>query len=103
MQGKVDVLVKAKTALGTFLETFASQVMCADLTDSHSKEDDIKTKPPKQRAKSALHWENPKARELMTQHGTISALVAELIREYLDFYSLDFTKQIFVPESGLDI
>ena len=50
-----------------------------------------------------MHWENSKARELMTQHGTISALVAELIREYLDFYSLDFTKQIFVPESGLDI
>ena len=37
------MLVKAKTALGTFLDTFASQVMCADLTDSHSKEDDMKT------------------------------------------------------------
>ena len=42
LQGKVDVLVKAKTALGAFLEAFASQVMCADLTNENSKEDDMK-------------------------------------------------------------
>ena len=42
LQGKVEVLVKAKTALATFLETFSSQVMCADLTDENSKEDDMK-------------------------------------------------------------
>ena len=39
----------------------------------------------------------------MTHHGAISALVAELIREYLEFYALDYTKQIFIPESGIDI
>jgi hypothetical protein len=27
--------------------------------------------------------------------------VAELIREYFDFYKLDYTKQIFMPESNL--
>ena len=38
----------------------------------------------------------------MGQHGAIGPLVAELVREYLEFYCLDYTKQIFVPESGLD-
>lgn len=31
----------------------------------------------------------------------MSVLLAELIREYLDFYQLDYTKQIFLPESNL--
>lgn len=57
----------------------------------------------KQRAKSALHWENNKARECLTQHGAVSLLVAELVRDYLDFYSLDYTQQIFMPESGLGV
>jgi hypothetical protein len=39
---------------------------------------------PKNKGKSMLHWENKKAREvLQTQHGL---LLAELIREYLEFY-----------------
>lgn len=29
-------------------------------------------------------------------------LVAELIREYLEFYSLDYSKQIFLPETNLN-
>ena len=54
---------------------------------------------PKLRGKSALHWENPKAREcLAPQH---ALLLAELIREYLDFYKLDYSKQIFMPETNL--
>jgi hypothetical protein len=56
---------------------------------------------PKQKARSALHWENQKARELLTENGAIGLLVAELIREYLDFYKLDYTKQIFMPETNL--
>jgi hypothetical protein len=47
---------------------------------------------PKLRGKSALHWENQKARECLTENGAIGILVAELIREYLDFYKLDYTK-----------
>lgn len=39
----------------------------------------------------------------MMHHGAISSLVAELVREYLEFYALDYTKQIYVPEAGLDI
>ena len=47
---------------------------------------------PKTRAKSALHWENQKARECLTTGGVASVLLGELIREYLDFYKLDYTK-----------
>jgi len=31
----------------------------------------------------------------------MSVLLAELIREYLDFYQLDYSKQIFLPETNL--
>jgi hypothetical protein len=44
------------------------------------------------RGKSALHWENSKAREVLKTSGAMSVLLAELIREYLDFYRLDYTK-----------
>lgn len=55
---------------------------------------------PKQRTKSALHWENAAARAVLgTPHGL---LLAELIREYLDFYKLDYSKQIFMPETNLN-
>ena len=54
-------------------------------------------KPAKKQ--SSLHWENKHAREcLKTQQ---HLLVAELIREYLDFYQLDYSKQIFMPETNL--
>ena len=55
-------------------------------------QDEMENMNPRQRAKSALHWENTKARECLTQHGTVSLLVAELIRDYLEFYSLDYTQ-----------
>ena len=45
---------------------------------------------PKMRGKSALHWENAKARECLSQDHAL--LLAELIREYLDFYRLDYSK-----------
>jgi hypothetical protein len=54
---------------------------------------------PKMRGKSALHWENAKARECLAQDHHV--LLAELIREYLEFYKLDYTKQIFMPETNL--
>ena len=53
------------------------------------------------RAKSALHWENAKARECLDERNKNALLLAELIREYLDFYKLDYTKQIFMPETNL--
>ena len=56
---------------------------------------------PGARGKSALHWENQRARELLRTSGPTSILLAELIREYLEFYNLDYTKQIYLPESNL--
>ena len=56
---------------------------------------------PSNRTKNALHWENPKAREVLRTSGATSILLAELIREYLEFYNLDYSKQIFMPESNL--
>ena len=53
------------------------------------------------RGKSALHWENAKARECLDEKNKNALLLAELIREYLDFYKLDYTKQIYMPESNL--
>lgn len=47
---------------------------------------------PKTRAKSALHWENPKARNCLSTSPKYSVLLAELIREFLDFYRLDYSK-----------
>ena len=44
------------------------------------------------RGKSALHWENPRAREVLRTSGATSILLAELIREYLEFYNLDYSK-----------
>lgn len=52
------------------------------------------------RGKSALHWENKKARACLETQNHL--LVAELIREYLEFYSLDYSKQIFLPETNLN-
>ena len=51
------------------------------------------------RGKSALHWENAKARECLSADHAL--LLAELIREYLEFYRLDYSKQIFMPETNL--
>ena len=56
---------------------------------------------PRTRAKSQLHWENPRARECLGTSAKYSLLLAELIREYLDFYRLEYSKQIFVPETNL--
>ena len=56
---------------------------------------------PRTRGKNALHWENPKARACLETSGLLSILLAELIREYLDFYHLDYSKQIFLPETNL--
>ena len=55
---------------------------------------------PKLRGKSALHWENANARAVCGSPNSL--LLAELIREFLDFYKLDYSKQIFMPETNLN-
>ena len=54
---------------------------------------------PKLRGKSALHWENAQARSVCATPDGL--LLAELIKEFLDFYKLDYSKQIFMPETNL--
>jgi hypothetical protein len=56
---------------------------------------------PKAKHKSALHWENLKARECLNSKNQHALLLAELIREYMDFFKLDYSKQIFMPETNL--
>ena len=52
----------------------------------------MESKDPRVKAKSALHWENQKARQAMTENGAVGVLVAELVREYLEFYDLSYSK-----------
>lgn len=47
----------------------------------------------------AMHWENPLAQKVLET--TESALAADLIREYLEFYRLDYTLSIMIPEANL--
>lgn len=47
----------------------------------------------------ALHWENPLAQKVLET--TESALAADLIREYMEFYRLDYSLSIFIPEANL--
>lgn len=47
----------------------------------------------------ALHWENPFAQKVLET--TESALAADLIREYMEFYKLDYSLSIFIPEANL--
>lgn len=49
--------------------------------------------------KSSFHWENPLARQIL---GTDqSTLCAELVKEFLEYYKLDYSLQIFMPETNL--
>jgi FOP N terminal dimerisation domain len=53
-----------------------------------------------EKAQSSFHWENPQAKKIMqTAQGVVCA---ELIREFLEFYRLDYTMQIFLPEVNLN-
>ncbi|CAI2378610.1 unnamed protein product [Moneuplotes crassus] len=47
----------------------------------------------------AMHWENSLAQKVLET--TESALAADLIREYLEFYRLDYTLSIMIPEANL--
>ena len=47
---------------------------------------------------SQFHWENPHAQKVTQGNEKI---VAELFREYLEFYKMDYTLNIFGPEANL--
>ena len=48
--------------------------------------------------RSQFHWENPHAQKVTKGN---EKLVAELFREYLEFYKMDYTLNIFGPEANL--
>ena len=48
---------------------------------------------------SAFHWENPKARRVLSSQA--GYLCAELIKEFLEFYELDYSLSIYMPEVNL--
>jgi len=49
--------------------------------------------------KSSFYWENPHAKKMRSD--TQSTLAAEVIREFMEFYRLDYSLAIFGPEANL--
>ena len=47
---------------------------------------------PRTKHKSALHWENQAARKCLDPKQQHALLLAELIREYMEYYKLDYSK-----------
>jgi hypothetical protein len=53
-----------------------------------------------EKGQSSFHWENPQAKKALS---TASGLLcAELVRDYLEHYKLDYTMQIYMPEINLN-
>lgn len=48
---------------------------------------------------SGFHWENPLAKKVLTT--TQGILCAELVKDFLEFYKLDYTLSIYMPEVNL--
>lgn len=53
-----------------------------------------------EKGQSNFHWENPQARKVMST--ATGVICAELIKEFLEFYKLDYTLAIFMPEVNLN-
>jgi FGFR1 oncogene partner len=53
-----------------------------------------------EKSQSSFHWENPQAKKIM--QSSQGVVCAELIREFLEFYRLDYTLQIYMPEVNLN-
>ena len=49
--------------------------------------------------KNSLHVDNPLAKKVLET--TESAVAADLVRDYLEHYKLDYTLSIFIPEANL--
>lgn len=52
-----------------------------------------------EKRQSSFHFENPHARKL--RESEQATLIAELIREFMEFYRLDYSLAIFGPETNL--
>jgi FGFR1 oncogene partner len=49
---------------------------------------------------SGFHWENKNARQMISSPSGV--LCAELFKDFLEFYKLDYTLSIFLPEANLN-
>ena len=49
---------------------------------------------------SGFHWENPQAKKVLSTASGI--MCAELVKEFLEFYKLDYTLSIYMPEVNLN-
>lgn len=52
-----------------------------------------------EKGKSSFHWENPHAKQIKSSAS--GTLATEVIREFLEFYRLDYTAAIYGPEVNL--
>ena len=59
----------------------------------------IDNQEPIEKGQSSFHWDNPHAKKILQTASGV--LCAELIRDFLEFYKLDYSLSIFLPESGL--
>mmetsp|Transcript_106752 Transcript_106752/g.184141 ORF Transcript_106752/g.184141 Transcript_106752/m.184141 type:complete len:253 (-) Transcript_106752:419-1177(-) len=83
LQGMVTETLKKKGVLGKFKAQLRKSIISVLDTE----------------ADGSIYMENPKSASVRsTPHGT---LVAELIREFNEFYDLEYTQSVFVPESNL--
>ena len=48
---------------------------------------------------SGFHWENPAARKVL-EHAS-GAICAELVKDFLEHYKLDYTLSIYMPEVNM--
>jgi hypothetical protein len=49
--------------------------------------------------RSSFHWENPLARKM--REDSQACLATEMIREFMEFYRLDYSLAVFGPEANL--
>ena len=51
--------------------------------------------------KSGLYWDNPVAKDVLKTAESVVA--ADLVRDYMEHYKLDYSLSIFIPEAGLKV
>jgi len=49
---------------------------------------------------SNFHWENPHARKVMQEASGL--ICAEIVRDFLEHYHLDYSLSIYMPEANLN-
>jgi len=53
-----------------------------------------------EKGRSNFHWDNPEAKKVLQTASGV--LCAELVRDFLEHYKLDYTLSIYMPEVNLN-